>query len=80
MLCENSGIVEFFNDRIEVVESVNDLTVGVRRNYGTKGTITVDFDMSMTRPYYSRIEYKRGTLKFVDGEDLKLLSMRVFKR
>jgi hypothetical protein len=38
----------------------------VRRTFETLGEIRVDYELSNTHPFYTRIEDTRGTLIFAD--------------
>ena len=52
----------------------------LRRNYGINGTVTVNFDMTMTKPQFERIEYQHGTIVFEDQVAMVALEFKVYKR
>ncbi len=52
----------------------------VRRLYGISGIVTVDFELSNSHPFYTRLEYINGRLTFADNEVEKIISGKVFKR
>ena len=38
----------------------------IRRTFGINGTVSVDYDMTMSSPAYTRIEYRHETVIFDD--------------
>lgn len=52
----------------------------VRRIYETLGEIKVDYELSNTQPFFSRLEDSRGTLVFKSGEEEMTIIFRIFKR
>lgn len=52
----------------------------VRRLYGINGTVSVDFDMTMTEPKFTRVEYRHATIWFDDQVEEVAIEFKVFKR
>lgn len=73
-------MLEFTNEWHKVTETQELFTVYVRRLYGYNGTVTVDYDMTMTEPAYARIDYLYGTLIFEDQVKEVGITFNVYPR
>lgn len=78
--CVNYGVLEFTGEYQDVSENEDKFWLYVRRNYGLNTTVTVEFDMTMTNPPYTRIEYRHDTLVFDDQIAEVEIEFKVFKR
>ncbi|CDW86507.1 keratin-associated protein 10- [Stylonychia lemnae] len=78
--CVTYGQIEFAETNLTVIESDDFFTVTVRRLYTSVGRISVNYELSLTHPYYTRLEYLFGELVFLDGELEKEIKCKVFKR
>jgi len=52
--CYSAGVIEFTNESIEVVETDETFTLYLRRDYGSTGAVSVDYQTSQTVPYFSQ--------------------------
>lgn len=51
-------------ENITVIETQGSFAVYVHRLYENKGIVAVDYELSQSTPYHTRIESTRGTLVF----------------
>ena len=80
MTCLSYGILDFSTNNLTVIETDSTYVVTVRRTYSTKGTVSVDYELSTSQPYHTRMEGIRGSLVFNDGVEELTISGKVFKR
>jgi len=79
-LCKSHGILEFSVDSLHISETAGSISLEVRRQSGSDGPVSVDYDTSQVRPHFTRLEQGQGTVSFADGEVVKQFSLKVFKR
>ena len=75
---ESQGTVQFVDSEVQVSESATELTIVVQRIGGSRGQLSIDYQVSFGTASSQDITFTNGTLTWLDGEnDNKTITMAI---